>query len=82
MPVFAARAARVAVLFALAACSGPPWALSQSPSGITLRWYPDDTPDAAADAAAQAHCRSAGKDAQLVSYDRDGSAKLGTYRCL
>jgi hypothetical protein len=69
------------MLLALAACGGPPWTLSQSPGGITLRWYPDDTPDAAADAAAQAHCQSSGKSAELVSYDRDGSAKLGTYRC-
>jgi hypothetical protein len=81
MSAFTARAAAAAILLALAACGGPPWTLSQSPSEITLRWYPDDTPDAAADAAAQVHCRSSGKDAEFVSYTRDGSAKLGTYRC-
>ena len=79
MPAFTARAAGAAILLALAACGGPPWTLSQSPSEITLRWYPDDTPDAAADAAAKAHCRLSGKDAEFVSYTRDGSAKLGTY---
>jgi hypothetical protein len=74
-------AARVGVLLYLAACSGPPWTLSQSPSEINLRWYPDDTPSAAADAVAQLHCQSWGKSAELVSYDQDGSAQIGRYRC-
>ena len=75
------RAARVGVLLYLAACSGPPWTLSQSPSEINLRWYPDDTPSAAADTVAQLHCQSWGKSAELVSYDQDGSAQIGRYRC-
>jgi hypothetical protein len=71
----------VAVLLILAGCSGPPWALNQSPDGIDLRWYSDNTPSAAADAAAQAHCRSYGKNAELIAYTQDGSAQLGKYRC-
>jgi hypothetical protein len=81
MPKSALRAAGIAILLCLAACSGPPWTLDQSPDGITLRWYPDDTPDAAADSVAQIHCRSLGKNAELIAYDQDGSAQLGRYRC-
>jgi hypothetical protein len=70
------------MLVNLAACtSGPPWTLSQSPEEISLRWYPDNTPNTAADGVAQAHCRSWGKNAELISYDQDGSAQLGRYRC-
>jgi hypothetical protein len=75
------RAAGVAVLMALGACNGPPWTLSKSPSEINLRWYPDDTPSAAADSAAQMHCQSVGKSAELITYDQDGSAQIGRYRC-
>ena len=78
-PIF--RAAGVALLLAAGACSGPPWTLNQSPNGIELRWYSDDTPSTAADNAAQAHCRSYGKNAELIAYDQDGSAQLGRYRC-
>jgi hypothetical protein len=75
------RAAWVAVLVGLAACSGPPWTLSQSADGINLRWYPDDTPTAAADMAARTHCQSYGKNTELIAYTQDGSAQLGNYRC-
>jgi hypothetical protein len=51
------RVTGAGLLFCLAACGGPPWTLKQSPSEIDLRWYADDTPSAAADALAQAHCR-------------------------
>jgi hypothetical protein len=81
MPKSAVRDAGIVFLFWLAACSGPPWTLAQSPDGITLRWYPDDTPDAAADSVAQVHCRSLNKNAELIAYDQDGSAQLGRYRC-
>jgi hypothetical protein len=77
----AIRAVPIATLLCLAACSGPPWTLDQSPDGITLRWYPDNTPDATADSVAQVHCRSLGKNAELIAYDQDGSAQLGRYRC-
>ena len=43
IPKSAIRAAGIAILLCLAACSGPPWTLNQSPDGITLRWYPDET---------------------------------------
>jgi hypothetical protein len=70
------------MLLCLGACSsGPPWTLSASPNEISLRWYPDDTPSATADFVAQVHCQSFGKSAQLVTYDQDGSAQIGTYRC-
>jgi hypothetical protein len=69
------------LLLCLAACNGPPWTLSQSPSEISLRWYPDDTPAAAADAVAQGHCQSSGKNAELLSSTQDGSAQLAQYRC-
>jgi hypothetical protein len=69
------------VLLALGGCGGPPWTLNQSPDGIVLRWYSDDTPSAAADAAARAHCQSYGKTAELIAYDQDGSAQRGSYRC-
>jgi hypothetical protein len=77
----AIRAAGIATLFYVIACSGPPWTLDQSPDGITLRWYPDNTPDAVADSVAQVHCQSLGKNAELIAYDQDGSAQLGRYRC-
>jgi hypothetical protein len=75
------RLAGAVVMLSLAACSGPPWTLSQSPDAITLRWYPDDTPSEAANAAAAVHCRSWGKNAELIGYDQDGSAQIGRYRC-
>ena len=75
------RALWVAAPLAFAGCSGPPWTLSQSPNGIDLRWYPDDTPSAAADTVAQAHCQSYGKNAELITYVQDGSVQLGKYRC-
>ena len=72
----------VGILLWLEACTnGPPWTLSQSPDGISLRWYPDATPDGTANWAAQVHCQSWGKNAELVSYDQDGSAQIGHYRC-
>jgi hypothetical protein len=75
------RAAGIAVLLALVACTGPPWTLSRSPTEISLRWYPDDTPATAAETIAQQHCQSSGKTAELVSYEQDGSAQIGRYRC-
>jgi hypothetical protein len=81
IPKSAIRPVGIAILLYLAACSGPPWTLNQSPDGITLRWYPDNTPDAVADSVAQVHCRSLGKNAELIAYDQDGSAQLGRYRC-
>jgi len=77
----ARRAAGIAVLLTLGACTGPPWTLSQSPTEISLRWYSDSTPTAAAQAIAQQHCQSSGKTAELVSSTQDGSAQLATYRC-
>ncbi|MGC2199432.1 MAG: hypothetical protein WA633_04685 [Stellaceae bacterium] len=78
--LFAVRAAGMAAL-CLSACSGPPWTLSSSPSEITLRWYPDDTPDAVANSVAQVHCQTWGKNAELISTVQDGSAQLGKYLC-
>jgi hypothetical protein len=75
------RAARIAVLLMLGACNGPPWTLNQSPTEISLRWYPDDTSSAAAAAIAQQHCQSSGKNAELISTSQDGSAQLAKYRC-
>ena len=77
----ALRAVAVAALLALASCAGPPWTISRTPDAITLRWYADETDSAAADAAAQAHCQSSGRNAELASYDQDGSAQIGKYRC-
>jgi len=75
------RAAAVAVLLSLGACTGPPWTLSQSPTEISLRWYPDNTPSVAAQAIAQQHCQSSGKSAELVSSTQHGSAQLAKYIC-
>jgi hypothetical protein len=77
----AVRASAVGILACAAACGGPPWTLSQSPDEISLRWYPDNTPNTVADAAAQVHCQSWGKRAELVGYDQNGSAQIGRYRC-
>ncbi len=80
-------AAGIAALAALAGCNGPPWTpwtpwtLSQSPTEISLRWYPDTTPSAAADQVAQLHCGSWQKSTELVSEARDGSAEIAEYRC-
>ena len=71
----------VAILLCVTACSGPPWTLEQSPSAITLRWYPDKTDSSVADGVAQTHCASISKNAELISYDQDGSAQIGSYRC-
>ena len=53
----AVQAAGIALLLTLAACNGPPWTLNQSPTEISLRWYPDETDRAAAEAIAQQHCQ-------------------------
>jgi len=77
-------AAGIAALAALAGCSEPPWTpwtLSQSPTEISLRWYPDTTPSAAADQLAQQHCASWEKSPELVSDTQDGSAEIAKYRC-
>ena len=81
MPTVTFRAAGIVVLTALGACNGPPWVLNRTPDAITLRWYTDETDTAAADAAAQAHCQSSSKNAELISYDQNGSAQIGKYRC-
>jgi len=81
MPKSASRDTGIAILLCLAACSGPPWTLDQSPDGVTLRWYPDNTPNDVADSVAQVHCRTSGKSAELIAYDQDGSAEIGRYRC-
>lgn len=73
--------AGIAVLLALGGCSGPPWTLNKSPAGISLRWYPDATPAAAADQIAQLHCGSWQKSAELVSNNQNGSAETAEYRC-
>jgi hypothetical protein len=75
------RTTGIAILLYLAACSGPPWTLDQSPDGITLRWYPDNTPSDVPNSVAQLHCRSWGKNAELIAYDQNGSAQIGRYRC-
>jgi len=75
------RVAGLAILLGVTACSGPPWTLEQSPEAITLRWYPDETDSAVADSLAQTHCASSSKNAEVVSYDQDGSAQIGRYRC-
>jgi hypothetical protein len=75
------RAAGFAVLLAFEACNGPPWTLDQTPDAITLRWYTDETDRAVADSVAQAHCQLSSKSAELTSYDQDGSAQIGKYRC-
>ena len=59
----------------------PPWTLSQTPEEIALRWYPDATPSAAAQQAAQRHCGIWNKSAVLVSDTRNGSAEIAQYRC-
>ena len=76
-----ARVVGLAILLGGAACSEPPWTLEQSPDAITLRWYADETDSSVADSLAQAHCASSSKSVELVSYDQDGSAQIGKYRC-
>jgi hypothetical protein len=75
------RVAGFAILLGVTACSGPPWTLEQSRDAITLRWYSDETDSAVADSLAQTHCASSSKNAEVVSYDQDGSAQIGRYRC-
>ena len=81
MLAFTRRAVGIAVLLTLGACTGPLWTVSQSPTEISLRWYSDNTLSAAANAIAQQHCQSSGKQAELVSSTQDGSAQLATYHC-
>jgi hypothetical protein len=76
------RAGWFAALLFFGACnSGPPWTLDQSSDGITLRWYPDNTPSGVPNSVAQMHCRSWGKNAELIGYTQNGSAQVGRYRC-
>jgi hypothetical protein len=75
------RATAASFLLSLAACDGPPWTLSKSPSEISLRWYADDIPSEAAQSIAQRHCQSLGKTAELASSEQDGSAQIAKYRC-
>jgi hypothetical protein len=81
MPIISLRAAGSAVLLILGACNGPPWILDRTPDAITLRWYPDETDSAAAAVVAQTHCQSSGRNAELISYDQNGSVQIGKYRC-
>jgi hypothetical protein len=77
-----ALAALILVL-PLAACGGgPPWTLAQSPDGITLRWYSDDTSIGEANNAAGRYCASMGKSAALGGLEQDGSASIGTFHCV
>jgi hypothetical protein len=83
-PISMVRTAGIGALLYLGACGGspgPPWTLDQSPDGITLRWYPDNTPSDVATSVAQVHCRSWSKNAELIGYDQNGSAQIGRYRC-
>jgi hypothetical protein len=75
------RAAGIAALLGLGACSGPPWTLNKSAGQITLRWYSDNTPDIAAYEVASLHCGSSGKSAELASTFKDGSDQVAQYRC-
>ena len=75
------RVAGLGLLACLEACEGPPWTLSQSPAGISLRWYPDELPITAAEWVAQQHCRSWSKTAELSSDEQDGSAEIAKYNC-
>jgi putative hemolysin len=72
----------VIVLLSLAACSRPPWTLSQSSSSITLRWWSDELADAQAAGAAGAYCTQIGKAVETIAIERDGSASIGHYRCI
>jgi hypothetical protein len=82
VPIFTTmRLTSIAILLGITACGGPPWTLEQSPSAITLRWYPDEMDSSVADEVAQTHCAATSKNAELVSYDQDGSAQIGRYRC-
>jgi hypothetical protein len=75
------RAAGVAALLGLAACSGPPWTLNKSPNAIALRWYSDETSAFSADQLAELHCRSWGKSAELTADVKDGSDEIAKFRC-
>jgi hypothetical protein len=75
------RAAGIAGLLGLGACSAAPWTLNKSAQEITLRWYSDNTPDVAAYEVAALHCGSAGKSAELASTIKDGSDQIAQYRC-
>jgi hypothetical protein len=82
VPIFTKiRLTSIAILLVISACSGPPWTLQESPSAITLRWYSDEMDSSVADGVAQTHCVATSKNAELVSYDQDGSAQIGRYRC-
>jgi hypothetical protein len=79
--LFSPIVAAVALL-SLAACSGQPWTLSQSPDSITLRWWSDEIADAQAGSVAGAYCTRLGKAVAFDSIERDGSASIGRYRCI
>jgi hypothetical protein len=64
-----------------AACWPSPAPPTARPTGIVLRWYPNDTSFAAADAAARAHCGAYGRVAELTAEQQDGSAETARFRC-
>ena len=72
----------VIVLLSLAACSRPPWTLSQSPDSITLRWWSDEIADTQAHGVAGTYCTQMGKAVQIDSVERVGSASIGRYSCI
>lgn len=75
------QSAGIAMLLSLGACTAAPWTLNKSAHEITLRWYSDTTPDAAAYQVAALHCGSWGKSAELASTLKDGSDQVANYRC-
>jgi hypothetical protein len=75
------RVAGIAALLGLGGCVAEPWTLNKSAREITLRWYSDATPDAAAYQVAALHCGSWGKSAELASTFKDGSDQVANYRC-
>jgi putative hemolysin len=80
-PVRFRFATAVLLLTTLAACGGPPWALSRSAHQITLRWYSDNTSLAEARAVARRYCAQRGGTTALDMISRGGSAAVARYRC-
>ncbi len=81
MSTRAAVALALLLPIGLSGCAGPPWAQAVSPDGITLRWYPNDAGEFAAQQIADAHCEPTGQPAAMHAIEEDPGAIIATYRC-
>jgi hypothetical protein len=76
------RTGLIALASLLAGCaSGRIWTDESAPQGIALHWYTKEVSIDAAKAAADAHCRQAGRRAVLVREFEDQDITRAQFDC-